>query len=67
LSTNGILGAAGVLYAAALAVIILVPSFPAALAYAFVESWPSELSTPPIRIKGVGTGGVDDFRGILRS
>jgi MFS family permease len=32
LSTNGILGAAGVLYAAALAVIILVPSFPAALA-----------------------------------
>src|SRR5439155_22680388 len=31
LSTNGILGAAGVLYAAALAVIILVPSFPAAL------------------------------------
>jgi MFS family permease len=32
LSTNGMLGAAGVLYAAALAVIILAPSFPAALA-----------------------------------
>jgi MFS family permease len=32
LSTNGILGAAGVVYAAAQAVIILVPSFPAALA-----------------------------------
>src|ERR1700730_10038157 len=32
LSTNGTLGAAGLLYAAALAVIILVPSFPAALA-----------------------------------
>jgi MFS family permease len=32
LSTNGMLAAAGVLYAAALAVIILVPSFPAALA-----------------------------------
>jgi MFS family permease len=32
LSTNGILGAAGVLYAAALAVIILAPSFPVALA-----------------------------------
>jgi MFS family permease len=32
LSTNGMLGAAGVLYAAALAAIILAPSFPAALA-----------------------------------
>src|ERR1700716_1325476 len=32
LSTNGVLGAAGILYAAALAVIILAPSFPAALA-----------------------------------
>jgi MFS family permease len=32
LSTNGILAAAGVLYAAALAVVIVVPSFPAALA-----------------------------------
>src|SRR2546430_9190977 len=32
LSTNGMLGAASVLYAAALAVIILAPSFPAALA-----------------------------------
>jgi MFS family permease len=31
LSTNGMLGAAGVLYAAALAAIILAPSFPAAL------------------------------------
>ena len=32
LSTNGTLAAAGVLYAAALAVVVLVPSFPAALA-----------------------------------
>jgi MFS family permease len=32
LSTNGILAAGGVLYAAALAVVIVVPSFPAALA-----------------------------------
>jgi MFS family permease len=32
LSTNGTLSAAGVLYAAALAVVVLVPSFPAALA-----------------------------------
>jgi MFS family permease len=31
LSTNALLGAAGVLYAAALAVLVLVPSFPAAL------------------------------------
>jgi MFS family permease len=31
LSTNGMLGAAGVLYAAALAAIVLVPNFPAAL------------------------------------
>jgi MFS family permease len=31
MSTNGILGAAGILYAAALAVIVLIPSFPAAL------------------------------------
>ena len=32
LSTNGMLGAAGILYAATLAAIVLVPSFPAALA-----------------------------------
>jgi MFS family permease len=47
LSTNGILGAAGVLYAAALAVIVLVPSFPAALATLVVAgvAWMAATST----------------------
>jgi hypothetical protein len=39
LSTNGILGASGALYAAVLALIVLVPSFPAALATFSVPSW----------------------------
>jgi MFS family permease len=47
LSTNGMLGAAGVLYAAALAVIILLPSFPAALATLVVAglAWMAATST----------------------
>jgi MFS family permease len=47
LSTNGILGAAGVLYAAGLAVIILIPSFPAALATLVVAglAWMAATST----------------------
>jgi MFS family permease len=47
LSTNGMLGAAGVLYAAALAVIVLAPSFPAALATLLVAglAWMAATST----------------------
>jgi MFS family permease len=47
LSTNGMLGAAGVLYAAALAVIILLPSFPTALATLVVAglAWMAATST----------------------
>src|ERR1700736_4889893 len=47
LSTNGILGAAGVLYAAPLPLIVLVPSFPAALATLVVAgvAWMAATST----------------------
>ena len=47
LSTNGTLSAAGVLYAAALAVVVLVPSFPAALATLVVAglAWMAATST----------------------
>ena len=47
LSTNGTLAAAGVLYAAALAVVVLVPSFPAALAILVLAglAWMAATST----------------------
>jgi MFS family permease len=47
LSSNGMLGAAGVVYAAALAVIVLAPSFPAALATLIVAglAWMAGTST----------------------
>ncbi len=47
LSTNGILGVGGVLYAVALAVLVLVPSFPAALATLVVSglAWMAVTST----------------------
>jgi MFS family permease len=47
LSTNGTLSAAGVLYAAALAVVVLVPSFPAALAILVLAglAWMAATST----------------------
>jgi len=47
LSTNGTLGAAGVLYAAALAVVVLVPNFPAALAILVLAglAWMAATST----------------------
>ena len=47
LSTNGLLGAAGIIYAAALAVIVLVPNFPTALVTLVFAglSWTAVIST----------------------